>query len=758
VVFRDHVLCERDIYAMVYPQIEAFVRSVAMGSWPVWDPYVGFGQPMLANPGAQVLYPWTWLNLLVSPETYYSIYALGHLLLSGVGLYLLAGRLGLSAPAAVVSSLIWVGSGPLLSTVNLWQHLAGAAWMPWVLLAVDAALSAPGLTRALLLGAAAAGQILTGSVDLVAMTALLAAGFSLRYLRPAAARETLRQAGAVALAAALAAGLTAAQWLPALEMLRASSRPSLHEAIRTYWSLHPFTLLQSVLPVFPAELPLKREHRELLFQGREPFLVSVYLGLASLALVAAALASSPRRRLVTFLGGTGAAATLFAFGKHALFYDAAVAVLPPLAVFRYPAKAMLVAALAWALLAGLGYDAWKSLARAGSPLRALAPTLAGAALAGLLLLATHAYRPALQGALLEAPETLPSFEEKVAAFRGYLAWAALVGAAAGALLLRARSAPALAARLPAALALLAVVDLVRVHHDLNYALPRGLLSRPLACVEVIPQRHLARYYAFDEFIARMLGKVYPLSLRDAGQRERALQPYRFCMAANRWGLSGSYDIDPLHLYPPFLRNLNQVFTAAESHPGFARLLRIGAVSYVFSLHKEGLGALTPIEGLPEPTRVYRVPDTLPRAYVVGGARVASDFDALRLFLDPGFDFRREVVLPSGTSRSPEATFAGECRVVAFRPDRVRIEARLSHPGFLVLVDAYDPNWRVTLNGEPSPLLRANVAFRAVALPPGAHAVEMTYRPRSVGLGLGLSAASLALGLALFARARSRRGA
>jgi uncharacterized membrane protein YfhO len=40
------------------------------------------------------------------------------------------------------------------------------------------------------------------------------------------------------------------------------------------------------------------------------------------------------------------------------------------------------------------------------------------------------------------------------------------------------------------------------------------------------------------------------------------------------------------------------------------------------------------------------------------------------------------------------------------------------------------------------MLRANVAFRAVAVPAGRHVVEHLYRPRSVRGGLAVSAVAL----------------
>jgi uncharacterized membrane protein YfhO len=83
---------------------------------------------------------------------------------------------------------------------------------------------------------------------------------------------------------------------------------------------------------------------------------------------------------------------------------------------------------------------------------------------------------------------------------------------------------------------------------------------------------------------------------------------------------------------------------------------------------------------------------------------------------------------------------------------VRAQASLSNPGYLVLVDTFDPGWRVRVDGHPATLLRANIAFRAVLLPPGTHEVTFLYRPWSVGLGLTLSATGLALGTwGLFSR-------
>ena len=133
----------------------------------MWDPFTGFGQPLLANPDAQVLYPLTWLNFLMRPGSYYTVFAVSHLVFTGLGLHLLARRLGCSQGGAMVGAALWMASGPLLSALSLWHHFASAAWAPWVFLAALRVAASLKLRDACLCGAALAAQLLAGSADMV---------------------------------------------------------------------------------------------------------------------------------------------------------------------------------------------------------------------------------------------------------------------------------------------------------------------------------------------------------------------------------------------------------------------------------------------------------------------------------------------------------------------------------------------------------------------------------------------------------------
>jgi len=154
-------------------------------------------------------------------------------------------------------------------------------------------------------------------------------------------------------------------------------------------------------------------------------------------------------------------------------------------------------------------------------------------------------------------------------------------------------------------------------------------------------------------------------------------------------------------------------------------------------------------------RVWENPGAIPRGFVVG--RVRTKFEAeTEADVLHGLDPRNEVVLehdvlPAG----PRQEFIA-ARRVEDTPNRVVLEVETEHPGYLVLADLWYPGWTATLNGKPAPVLQADVAFRAVALPTsGRHRVVFNYFPPGLIAGLAVSAAS-ALGLAMHS-ARLARG-
>ncbi|MCM2255631.1 MAG: YfhO family protein [Vicinamibacteria bacterium] len=722
-VLRGGALFERDVHLSWHAHAWAFKGAVAAGELPLWDPAWGFGQPHWANPQTQSAYPTTWLLLGLEPWAAYSVLVLVHVAWAAIGAFALGRRLGLAAPAAALSGALFAASGPMLSMANLWHQLSGAAWLPWVALAALRALAAPGPGAAALWGASLALQVLAGSGEMALcgglLSALLAGGTLVN-----GDRRRSRFATAAA-AAVLAIASSAVSWWPALELAARSEREALTAAARTYWSVRPGALAQLFLPAPVDTLPRPADDPLVAREDSEPFFLSLYLGLPALGLLVAASASE-RRRAVLVLAALSLAAVAFALGRHAPFHALAEWLLPPLQGLRFPVKAMAPAALGLALLAALGAEACARGDEVGrrARLRALAALALGVGLAAALAFVPLAAAPFVR----PFPAPRPPFVA-----------AGLTAAAALGLALLARAGrPAWGA---AVISCAAAAELGSAHHGLNALAPADLLRFRPPTVDALPAN--ARIHVWD-YRTRPAGKRFPerdfraffhevpVGLPPAFARALGLQHYLFPSIAPRHGLAGSFSHDLMRLYPLPLRDLVQLQRDSAETPGYLRLLQLGSVDAVLALHGEGHPGLRETAVLPggfaEPIHVFAVPDPLPRVRAVAGVRRADGWHAYRVLLDAGFDPARELVLADAAPRPAPADFTAVVQESKRGHARLELSAELSHDGFVVLSEAWDPGWRAEVDGKPAPVLRANVAFRAVPVPAGRHHVRLEYRP------------------------------
>ena len=161
-------------------------------------------------------------------------------------------------------------------------------------------------------------------------------------------------------------------------------------------------------------------------------------------------------------------------------------------------------------------------------------------------------------------------------------------------------------------------------------------------------------------------------------------------------------------------------------------------------------------------KIYENLDVLGRSFLVHRAtRADGDEAALGLMRAPAFDPAAEIVLTtdegmglpgdanSGTTRNRPPQDVEFARVVNYAPERVEIEVTAQAPGYLLLTDAWYPGWEATVDGEPVPVYRADLLFRAVTVRSGNHRVVFRFRPVSLRVGAGISLAGLA-GLAIVA--------
>jgi hypothetical protein len=751
------VFFQRDILSYWYPGMAAFRRAVAEGAWPLWNPYLGFGTPLLADASFQIAYPATWLALVVPLDVYYKLFVAGHCLWAALGAHRLARRLGVRPLGAAVAGGAFALSGPFLSAASLFHHFAGASWIPWVLAALESLLLRPGPRSAAVLALAAGGQLLAGSGDMCLATAVIGCARIVWHLsrsRPARAGAS-RLAVALLLAAGLASALGSAQWLPTLEQAARSARPG-QGAQSAYWSLHPLSLGDLAVPRLVAGAPLAPLAREVLFEGRAPLLDCVYLGAVVLVLAGLAVAKGV---LGARLGAAGALFFLVAaLGRHTAL-SAALAGVPGFALMRYPQKHLLPLALCVALAAGFGAstwaEAWPTAWRRRARVAAWVVMGLGAALALGALWLSGAPAP-LVAFLAEPGEAGPA--ALAASLR--VGRTALLLAAAG-LLLAFRAdrerAPALATLL---LVALAALDLVAVGRTVNPLAPAALVEHRPALADVLhPYAERTRIHSVSvPGCGRVTGgrAGWEPSWNAALASVDALRP----PSGVRWGLFGSFDGQFTGLEPRWLLPFLPAPVRLSGTSAGLRLLQLANVGHVLRLGRGSVPGLELLDhrvtGQECPLQVLRVPAPLPRTYVAAGERrLPETANGLEAVLDPRFDPRHDVLLARALPGAGGTGPAGEARVASRSADTVEVEAVLARPGVLVLVEAFDPGWRVSVDGREAPLLRANVLFRGVRLGAGRHAVRFVYRPWTATLGLLLSSAGAlaAAGIAL----RSRSG-
>jgi hypothetical protein len=162
--------------------------------------------------------------------------------------------------------------------------------------------------------------------------------------------------------------------------------------------------------------------------------------------------------------------------------------------------------------------------------------------------------------------------------------------------------------------------------------------------------------------------------------------------------------------------------------------------------------------------VYHFDRALGRAYAVPRVEhVPTDTATLRRLLSNRFD-------PFGEAFCADPAAAGEypgsdsLRITWRRdaPDTLALALEAPARAFLVIADTWFPGWTARLDGREVPIRRVDIGLRGVEVPPGAHALEMTFVPEGWAAGLRWTRgamlawllASLATAAAWWARRRA----
>jgi hypothetical protein len=762
VVSSSSLFFARDLTSWFFPHHAWFRQTILAGQLPFWNPYLGFGYSTANEPALQTFFPLTLpLRFLPTHLGFNLIVGLPPAI-AALGMYVFLARRA-SRPAACLGAIVFGASGPMLSTANMPNLSWSCACVPWVLASVEMLADATTLRRTAAVAVAFGVTLLAGEPVTFFAAACLALAYA-AFATPPGFRRRARVAGATAVALAFGVMLAAVQILPTAAIASGSIRSE--GALKDMWSLNPLRLFETVAPfVFGKYTGLPHEITQWLFvlnDGKEPLLFSIFFGVPALLLAVLGATTLRTHRIAAFWIATGVVGLFAAFGSHTPLYRGALQLFPSLSMFRYPSKYLIVTVMAVSVLAALGWDVVASATRR----KLVAPFALGIVLAAgastVLVVSTFSPDTALSVAASWASSLhLPNpasgaqslFREAGAAAPRLL----MLATAGSALILLAASRLRTARFARGALLVLVAADLVVANAPINPTLDSATLA-PFDWVELTKRHPGDRLFVARDFLSENRATEDippPLSFPPDRPVVAHQAVYEVALGAD---LSASAVPTVLSREVTGLRPreyfwLLQSFTRADRAMKY-RFLSWAATRYALTMSPPPLPAERLAQLPAGSPALYEMTPSGSRVFVASRTEVerSSQRQVERLF-EPGFDPSTTVLVSDGPMPQSGAG-AADARATIVEETATSVRVDVEGPGgYLVLLDSFDPGWRATIDGAPSPVLRADGVFRTVLLSAGRHDVRFTYSPehwRTGAMMSGLTAAFLAV-IALRAR-------
>lgn len=730
-----------DAKAQFLPQIQFLANSLARGESPAWNPFVFAGHPQLADPQSMIFSP-PFLALAVlngQPSAWaVDITVFVTIAIAGFALIAWFHDRGWHLAGAVIAALAFSFGAAMAWRIQHTGQVLSLAYLPITLFLLDRALIF-GRSRfsAASYGASAgivAGFLVLGRDQVALLSVYLLAAYVVWHIATAADRaRTLSHAAGPLLAGGIA-GLMVVTVPVIMTILIAgqSNRPEIDLAGAGRGSLHPV----SILTLFAPDM-FGSTGRAWDYWGAPSFawherwgdtglnlaqnMGQLYLGAIPALLILIGLGSGVvLRRQIVFFTGALLVMTLYALGWYTPVFKLAHATLPGVDLYRRPADAVFLMGFIGAVLAGYmahvvlsakAHPARGSLA-AGAFTAAVVTPAAFAAAVGLAVAMDHvdmATRPLLMAAMLFAVGgALISDAVWLNPIRPLLAIGLLIGFTV--VDLGASNGPGGATGLPPA----SYDILDPASRDETIA----ILKRKTAESATATRR--------DRVELVGLGFASPnASITHRLENTLGYNPVRLGLYTSATGAEDSSGL-------PEQRKFTPLFPSYKSK--LADLLGLRYIATTVPLAKldpKANPADFPLVAKTFDTYVYENPRAMPRVMFAPRAAAADFASILATGVWPADDLTQTVLLdPANIVSSKDAATpsTGRVGISNYTNTTVDIEVESSAGGYVVLADVWHPWWTVTLDQVPTPLLRANVLFRAVRVPAGRHTVSFMFEP------------------------------
>ncbi|MCL5999345.1 MAG: YfhO family protein [Chloroflexi bacterium] len=693
-------------------------RQLNLGQFPIFEECLYSGYPFQADPQSQVLYPPVLGTMVLGRLLGWSTYPLRalewevmlHVLIAALTMYAFLRSARLHRLACVFGALAYAFSGFVTGYAMLQTAiLETAAWLPLILLALRQ-LAASNTFRqcvrpAILLAVSVAMAYTAGhpqTLLFVVYAGAAAFGFW-AWRTQRSVKQVVVRGG---LAALLAIGLSAAQLLPSLSFMLASTRAQLpfNEA-GTGFVLHDISLL--------------------VLTGVTNVWQPLYAGMVTLVLVAVALAS--RRAEVWLWISVSIGALVLGFGANALGFDLAYLFAPGYKQFHSQERHALIIVFALSTLSSIGLHTLLSPMRPRVRYRLWRASkhVAGWAVAAFAVLISLLLFARLSN---PAHPEIGTHSDRVAMI---------------------------------ALGLLGTAGLLAWRSRLGHT-PRWLWATSLLALLVFDLFSINRYTATQQPADPLpaLPLVAPIqAAEDLAPGLKSTGAYRLY---NHYGLplNGACvnGLSEISGGSPIVLRDYQTFLQRAPEDVYSRLLN---VHYTVTW-RGGMGtddgrripdrklATDKYQNIEANTFLLDWPAPGPQpAWVVTNVVSVQDEDALyqRLNADDYDPSGEAVIYARDGSRVPGSA-GGSAGLEGKATGYMKIAAHAEGPTLLVVSEAYHWNWTALVNGTEVRPLIVDGALLGVPIPAGNSTIELSYRPMDLYVGAGISAITLVITIVL----------
>ncbi|HEX5958101.1 MAG TPA: hypothetical protein VFY92_05520, partial [Hyphomicrobiaceae bacterium] len=724
-----------DAKALFQAQLQFLANALHSGQSPLWNPSAFVGLPQIADPQSLILSPAFLLAYLEKAPSFAQLdaYVLVLLGLGGLAIMKLCQDRGWHPAGGIVAAIAFAFGASAAWRIQHIAQIQSLAFFAVTLWLLARALERSSLRFGALAGVAA-GLMLIEPNQVALLGGYLLAGYCVSHWLTASNRGAALRASlppllcAAATCVALAALPVLLTWL----FLDSSNRPEIAFSEAARGSLHPASLLTGVVAdLFGAfdpkvdywgpysewwsktDLTLTQNMCQI-YIGTLPIVLVLTVGLARGVLW---------RRELRFYAIASAALLLYALGRYtpafALFFD----VLPGVDVFRRPVDALFLLGATLSIAGGHLVHLWATA-------RLPAATLRQKALEVGLILAI----------LIAALATAWSMGRTAVAMKPLLLAMAWIGAAT--LLL---ATPGAWLRRGSGLVIAAPALLLATDLAANNG-PNESTALPASSYEVLK---LDCRNDTIRFLKANMRRDVGTPWRD--RVELVGLGFEWQNAALVHGLEGTLGYNPFRLSGVANATGAEDYIAGADQKNFSRLFPSYSSPMADLLGLRYLAIGVPVEQIDHRLKpgdlrlvartkdayIYENPRALPRALFVTDWRLA-DFDGLIASGDwPQVDLRRTVLLDSApkldTSASKGAAALPRSSSVAIRHyenTKVVLEVEAAQAGLVVLHDVWHPWWSVEVDGIETPILRANILFRAVPVRAGHHVLTFEFNPIS----------------------------